>query len=55
MKEGLSVEGKCWRKGSRWWEKEVWKRGKVKGRKRGRFKMVGKRLKVKGRVRKGKG
>ena len=33
----------------------MWKRGKVKGRKRGRFKMVGKRLKGKGRVRKGEG
>jgi hypothetical protein len=35
------------------WEKEDWKRGKVKGRKRGRFKMGGKRLNGKGRVRKG--
>ena len=33
----------------------MWKRGKAKGRKRGRFKMVGKKLKGKGRVRKGEG
>ena len=33
----------------------MWKRGKAKGRKRGRFKMVGKMLKGKGRVRKGEG
>jgi hypothetical protein len=33
----------------------VWKRGKVKGRKRGRFNMVGKGLKGKGRVRNGEG
>jgi hypothetical protein len=31
----------------------VWKRGKVKGGKRGRFKVVGKGLNGKGRVRKG--
>jgi hypothetical protein len=30
----------------------VWKRGKVKGGKRGRFKVVGKGLNGKGRVRK---
>ena len=33
----------------------MWKRGKIKGRKRGRFKMVGKKLMGKGRVRKGEG